>query len=127
MKVDAEKAEIIIYSMRTVSHSYSPQFSFDVGKFRDPMGNSKLTSVYNDGQHVAVRDWIKEDPRMPGILDMCSLIANDRITHAKRRFMSIAFRDYHAKWISRAVAEVVADKLSEEGYSVGVVHESLTK
>lgn len=126
MRVGTEAAEIIIYSMRTVSRTYSPQFSFDVGKFRDPMGNVRLTAQYHDGQPMAIREWIKEDPRMPGILDMCSLIANDRITHAHRKFLSIAFRDYHARWISRAVAEVVADSLSGEGYSVGVQHESLT-
>lgn len=126
MRTISETAEVVIYSMRTVSNKFSPMFSFDVGKFRDPMGNTRLTSLYHDGQPVAVRDWIKEDPRMNGILEAVTMIATDRIKNSGRKFLSFAFRDYHARWISRAIAEVVADKLGDEGFSVGVVHESLS-
>lgn len=126
MRTVSETAEIVIYSMRTVSNKFSPMFSFDVQKFRDPLGNVQLTSKYHDGQHEAVKKWISEDPRMKGIIDSVRMLAQDRIKSGTGRFLSIAFRDFHAKWISRAIAEVVADKLAYDGFSVGVVHESIT-
>lgn len=125
MRVSSDIAEILIYSMKTSSTKFLPQFSFDVGKFRDPIGNKKLTNMFYDGVHIAVRDWVKEDPKIPGLLDQCLLIANDRITHGEVKFLSLAFRDYHGKWISRAVAELVATHLSSAGYSVGVIHEEI--
>ena len=85
MRVSSDAAEILIYSMRTGSNKFMPQFSFDVGKFRDPIGNKKFTTQFYDGIHLSVRDWVKEDLKIPGLLDACTLIANDRITHGNQR------------------------------------------
>jgi len=125
MRVAPDKCEILIYSLRLDSTQYHPQFDFNVSKFRDPQGNANLMKLYNDGQHIAVREWIKVDPRMQGILDASLMLAYDRITHGEQKFLSLAFRDFHAKWIARAIAEVVADHLSNAGFSVGVQHEQL--
>lgn len=125
MRTSVDKCEILIYSMRLECTTYHPQFDFNVSKFRDPQGNAKLMKLYHDGQHVEVKEWIKIDPRMQGIIDATLLIAYDRLKHGIQKFLSIGFRDFHAKWISRAVAEIVADALSDAGFSVGVIHESL--
>lgn len=118
---DMSKATVGIYSYARGATHLEPQFEFDLEKFRDPIGSKQLKAVATDGTHEEVKKWIMSDPRMVGIIDQCKLLAEDHIRHGGFKWLSIGFTDYHGRWISRAVAEIVADSLAGQ-FEVGVFH-----
>lgn len=114
----------------------STQFTFDVTKFRDPAGQKQFNGVSN-GTHQAVRQWMKEDERVAGIIAHCKLLANDLVkpktrTNGNRTeiatvsaWLSISFMDHHGRWAAPAITELVADALCDAGYDVVVTHSGL--
>lgn len=111
------------------------QFEFDVTKLRDPAGQKQFSGM--NGTNPAVRAWVSADKRVEAILNQCLILADDLIKPKQREtsgvirydpvstWLSFAFRDYHGKWASPAIAELVADALDKEGYQVYVIHHSL--
>lgn len=124
-KVEAAIAQIIIYSLKKDSVKVSLELDIDVSSFRDPLGHKTLTKEFNDGRAMAVRDWIKVDPRIPGLIESILLYTYDKLIHGKQRQLVIGFRDHHGKWIAPAVAEIVADALDKKAFTVGVLHDAL--
>ena len=109
------------------------QFEFDVSAFRDPAGQKQFIGLY--GIAPGVRDWVCEDRRMPAILDQCLMLAEDLIRPHKKgesteqlsHWLSISFRDHHGRWIAPAIAEAVANKLSDAGFIVVAIHNDIPK
>lgn len=121
-RVEISKASIGIYSFNHVTQSPIPHYEFDLNTFRDPMGNRTLLDDCKDGRAPRVQEWIKADPRYVAIMDSVTHLVKDHVDHGKSGWLSIAFRDYHGLWKSRAIAELVADELGKSGYNVGVLH-----
>ena len=105
------------------------QFEFDVSKLRDPQGQKQFAGAA--GWDPAVRDWVKADPRIAGIINDCRLWAEDLLKERPQGgtnpsaiscWTSFSFRDFHGKWAAPAVAELVADALSKDGWRVSVHH-----
>lgn len=127
------KPQIGVYSYGYGTKQEAPQaqFEFDVSGFRDPVGQKQFNKAL--GTFPDVRDWVCEDRRVPAILDTCQLLAEDLLkprpkgntTEAMSVWVSFSFKDFHGKWISPAIAEAVANKLSETGYIVYVHHHAL--
>lgn len=109
------------------------QFEFNVSLFRDPIGQKQFNRAY--GTQPDVRDWVAQDKRMPGVIQMCQLLAEDLIRPHKKgdhtesisSWLSISFKDHHGKWIAPAVAEAVANQLDADGFNVIVLHHELMK
>lgn len=120
-KVELALSNVAIFSLSS-SSTTKVMYDFDVNHFRDPMGNKGLMKECADGKDPKVIEWIKVDPRTQPILTECIALAKDIIDHQGKKWLTIGFRDYHGRWISRAVATLVADALSEVGYKVGVLY-----
>ena len=129
------RPQIGVYSWGSKTREKAPsaQFEFDVSQFRDPAGQKQFSKAC--GSDPDVRAWVCEDRRLPAVIDTCLLLAEDLLKPKKKgsgeeaisQWLSLAFRDYHGKWIAPAVAEAVANKLSDAGYIVMVIHHALPK
>ena len=129
--VSDPKVQIGVYSFGSKGPATpKSQFEFDVSKFRDPAGQKQFKG--GCGVDPDVRAWVGEDDRVPAIIANCLLLAEDLIrakpsttgarTEAPADWLSFSFRDFHGRWASPAVAELVADALSRAGYVVAVKH-----
>lgn len=116
-----ETADVGVYSFTAAVRNPTAHFEFDLNSWRDPMGSRELTAAYKNGSNEATRKFVSEDPRFPILLQECINIMTD-VLHNGGKWTSIGFRDYHGKWKSRAVADLVGAKLSELGHRVVVVH-----
>ena len=122
-----------LYSFGTrTGHDPMSQFEFDVSKLRDPAGQKQFS--ISNGMDTAVHAWLAQDDRVGQIVWICRLLASDML--AKRMFMdrevapastwvSFSFKDYHGKFISPAVACIVAEALKADGFPPMVYHLSL--
>jgi hypothetical protein len=107
------------------------QFEFDVSTFRDPVGQKQFNRAV--GTCPDVRDWVAQDRRVPGVVNVCRLLAEDLCrphpkgtgTEVISGWLSISFKDHHGKWIAPAVAELVANQLDKDGFNVIVLHHEL--
>ncbi len=131
---DKMRPKIGVYSFGTITDGGpNAQFEFDVSTFRDPAGQKQFAGAL--GIDPDVRDWVCEDRRVPAIVNMCEIIAEDLIRpHAKgegtetlSQWLSFAFKDHHGKWIAPAIAEAVSNKLSEAGFIVITLHHDIPK
>ena len=130
------RPNIGIYSGTETKHPVG-QFEFDVSKFRDPAGQvqfrlQELKEAGINGTTPEVRDWVAKDRRVPIIISECRLLAEDLIspkTDGKpiSAWLSFSFVDTHGKWIAPAVAELVANHLSDAGFNILVHHAGLKK
>lgn len=133
-----KKPEIGVFSFGKNIGDKSPltaQFEFDVASLRDPAGQKQFVNL--NGTFPDVISWVFEDRRVPIIIKDCLLLADDLAKPKLREgssvakpigtWLSFSFRDFHGKWIAPAVAEKVADALSDAGYLVAVHHQSLAK
>src|SRR5260370_38640208 len=118
-RTDVHKANVGLYDFFQDIHTPVPQYEFQLGAFRDPQ--HKFKSV--DGRSKAVQEWIIDDPRMPALLSTIEMLVFDQVKEQKAAWLSIGFRDYHGKWISAALVEIIADRLSARGFDVMVRHE----
>jgi hypothetical protein len=127
---DPDRPQIGVYSFGAdAPKQMLAQFEFDVTTFRDPTGQKQFTT-FTDGTVPAVRDWVAQDRRIPAVVEQCLMLADDMLQkkndkEAISSWVSIAFKDHHGRWIAPAVAECVADALSDAGYRVSVVHDGL--
>ena len=134
----ANKPEIGVFSFGKNIGDKSPltvQFEFDVAALRDPAGQKQF--VGSNGTFPLVIDWVGEDRRVPIIIKDCLLLADDlakpkikegsSVAKPISQWLSFSFRDFHGKWIAPAVAEKVANALSDAGYVVAVHHQSLPR
>ena len=135
------KPQIWIYSYATAAQkSMAGQFEFDVSQFRDPAGQKQFLGRDVCGIDAEVRDWVGQDRRVPALVKECRLLAEDLIRpkqtgitngvpqeKAPCQWLSISFRDHHGKWIAPAIAELVANALSDDGFTITVYHSSVKK
>ncbi len=129
----AIKPNVGIYSYASNgSRNIVGQFEFDVSSFRDPLGQKQFLTK-SSGIDPEVRDWVGQDHRVPILIKECRMLAEDLIRHKKdgqaapSTWLSFSFKDFHGKWISPAVAELVADELSNAGFMVTVYHSAIKK
>ena len=132
------KPSIGVYSYPTKGLSgVTAQFEFDVSGFRDPAGQkqfkgrTKLSEAGSlvplNGVDSEVYEWVAKDPRIPAIIGDCRILAEDQIRpkadgKALSVWLSLSFKDYHGIWIAPAVAELVANALSDDGFNIVVHH-----
>lgn len=103
-------ANVGLYTYSTKTPHYIgiiPAFEFDCSNLRDPMAQFKEMS----GIRPEVQEWIGKDRRVPAIVQQVLLLANDHLVTGGSKWLTIGFRDRHERWISRAVANIVADAL----------------
>lgn len=117
-------ANVGVYSFSSTTVKPTAHYEFDLTEFRDPM-NKDMFNGATDGRDVLVQNWVKDDHRFKALLAECELIAHDQKVNHGGRWLTLAFRDFHGRWKSPAVAELVADKLAEEGFNVSVYHDAL--
>ena len=127
-----EKPQIGIFSFGPKSSTKpKAQFEIDCSKLRDPQGQKQFVGLY--GWDPQVVEWVKADPRIPGIIDNYRLLAEDLLTWRLKEssnnqsgpissWLSISFKDTSGKWAAAAVAELVADALIADGWGVMVGH-----
>lgn len=126
MRVVLALADIGLYAVGTskTSPNLNFHYQFDCSQFRDPIGQRNLRGM--DGKDAKVQAFIMEDPRLRTILSMVKLIAADcgALTDDNRggKWTTIAFTDHHGRYISAAVAELVAKELDALGVRVGIQH-----
>ena len=128
------RPNIGVYSGTENKHPIG-QFKFNVSTFRDPAGQVQFKQKDSNeaglnGTVPEVRDWVAKDRRVPIIVKECRLLAEDLIApqadgKAVSAWLSFSFVDYHGRWIAPAIAELVANHLSEAGFNVLVHHAGL--
>lgn len=115
LTTDVRDAQIGIFPLKTGGKEYM-QYVIDLSAFRDPQGQPQFRDL--DGRSPAVQNWIKSDPRLPALLDGVTLQVRDALDNRHQVYTSIGLKDHHGKWISVAVATLLADHLSDRGYRV---------
>jgi hypothetical protein len=115
---NVKDAEVGIYSFNHSTTAPIAQYEISLHQFRDPMRSFKQV----DGTDPKVQEWISSDRRLPSVLHVVEMLAEDQVRAGKSKWLTIAFRDHHGKWISRAVAEIAANVLSDKGFNVVVHH-----
>lgn len=101
------------------------RYLIDVIKLRDPVGQKDFIVKDFLGTDRDVQDFVKEDERVPAIIDECVNIVAAHVGGNKEPYVSIGFHDHHGRWIAPAVAELVADGLDAAGYPCAVTHHEL--
>lgn len=133
-KPNQTRPEVGVYSAgKEIGESkIAGQFEYDVTSFRDPTGQKQFAGL--NGTYPQVRDWVSEDRRMAVLISECMLLADDMLEEkniegqkpkAASTWLSFSFRDYHGKWVAPAVAEAIANALSDAGYNVFVHHKDI--
>ena len=124
-------ANVIIYSWGI--KDFNPidvpfaYYSVNVTNLRDPIGQAHMVTAFEDGTAPTVVKWVKEDKRVPAILDTLQMITEAHLRAGKEQYITLAFYDYHGKWISPALAELTAERLDQLGYTVIVLHRSVKR
>jgi hypothetical protein len=100
------------------------QVEFDLSTFRNPMGEKKFKDLPQKGLDKAVMEWMKRDPRINIIMKDCMILARDKFSTGNDSlpWLSFLFCDDHGLWTAAAVAELVADDLSDAGFRVSTHH-----
>lgn len=113
-------ANIGLYSVATSQRSLEVLFHYmiDCSRLRDPIGQKHLRDL--TGKDAEVQAFILEDPRIKAILHSVQMIAAE-----KHPWCSIAFFDYHGKWISASMVELAAKDLDAAGYTIMTYHPCL--
>jgi hypothetical protein len=128
-KVDHAAAQIGIYTFGQKSHNFvgTCQYYINVAGLRDPGSSGQIRSQYVDGRAGGVQQYIADDVRVKVISEQIRLIAymHLRSQAADNKWLSFGLVDYHGRWIAPAIGEIVADNLSDLGYSVSLYHADL--
>lgn len=114
---DIKDATIGLYSVALNQRSLEVLFHYKINctKLRDPIGQKHLRDL--DGKSAEVQAFMLEDPRIKAILMSVKMMAAE-----KAPWTSIAFYDYHGKYISAAIVELAAKELDAAGYNVIIYH-----
>lgn len=129
-----ERPQIGIYSYGNIQpQDFAGQFEFDVSTLRDPAGQQQFKGM--NGLYPEVRDWVGSDRRVSIIIKDILLLSDDMAKPKAKEgkstpepispYVSFSFKDHHGKWISPAIAELVADVLIKEGFRVAVHHRGI--
>lgn len=123
-------AEVGIYTFGVkAKNPHRPQVHYliDVAGLRDPMSNRGFKKSYADGRAGEVLEFVQEDPRMEAILDTIRILCHThlRSNAADGKWLSIGIADYHGRWTSPAVGEIVTNALCRDGYRVNLAHYDL--
>ena len=116
-----QAANVVLMSFSGDYTKITPHYEFDLNQFRDPMHKFRDKR----GRDAEVQSWISTDVRLPAIIGFVKIMVSDVIDKQAQGWIAISFRDYHGRWKSEAVTELVADALERLGYKVHVFH-SLT-
>jgi hypothetical protein len=131
-RVNLAQSEIALYTFGKLCKSPitppATDYLIDVAGMRDPMSNRGFKLQFSDGRPGLVQKFVSEDPRYNAIEESVKFLAHIQLKSkaASGKWLTIAFRDHHGKWIAPAVGELVADSLSREGYKVHLFHADLT-
>jgi RNase adaptor protein for sRNA GlmZ degradation len=101
---------------------HGARYTFDLSNLRDPIGHKGLRELCDDGRDPLVRDWIDEDPRVGGIIAEICALTSIHILRDKEPSLSIGMIDTHGKWISPAIAEMVAEEMDQIEIPILVSH-----
>lgn len=119
---EPSKAAVIVYALASKAGSLLviPRYLTEIDSFSDPMGQAEFRKI--DGRNPKIQTWIQKDAKVKALVESYVGLVKDHITHNKEFFVSLAIRDYHGRWRSAAVAELVADAIDEAGFDVFVSH-----
>lgn len=120
-RMERHDANIGLYAFSSKSVLQYSQYEVDMNKFRDPIHKFRTL----DGRNKEVQEWIKADKRMEMITRVIDLLIADQLGDQKSQWISIGFRDYHGRWISAAVVELLSEYLSDKGFKVFTLHQWL--
>lgn len=114
-------ANIGLYSVAESQRTIEVLFHYKINcnRLRDPIGQAHLRNL--TGKDAEVQAFMLDDPRIKAILHSVKMMAAE---HAA--WTSIAFHDYHGKYISAALVELAAKELDAAGYGVIVYHPCLS-
>lgn len=129
-RVAPTNAEVGLYTWGTkIVRQYHPSvnYAINVAGLRDPSSNRGFNKKYADGRPAEVCEFVKEDSRYEAISDTIQMLTHMHLRGEGRdnRWLSIGVVDFHGKWIAPAVAELVANELSQAGYRVSLFHYDL--
>jgi hypothetical protein len=105
-------------------HLGKVQYLINVSHFRDPLGNSFLTTTCADGRDKNVQTWIRSDLRFSAVMDTIRCLANDAKT-INLSHISIGLADHHGKWTAPALTELAAKLVGQCEYPTKVIHYDL--
>lgn len=117
-------AEVAVYSFKKATPLPIAHYEINLDNLRDPMGQPSMKNL--NGLAPTVQAFIRLDPRFSPILDQCIQLVSDKCSQGPgEKWITIGFRDYHGRWKSVAMAELIGEALSTLGYKVGVQHAGL--
>jgi hypothetical protein len=121
---EVSKAQVGIYSFGRLrgKQPASLRYAINCTNLRDPRGHKTLTIAHNDGRAEEVKSWIKDDPRLPAIIDTVVMSVQLAIEAGEERYVTLGFWDHHGQWCAPAIAELVADELDRLGYNMYIQH-----
>lgn len=130
MRTSANISEVGIYTFGSkVVTTNRPQVNYiiDVAGLRDPQSNRGFRRLYADGRSSEVVSYVKEDPRIPAILDTIKMLTHIHLRSqaADFKWLSFGIRDHHGTWIGPAVGEIATEALDLDGYKVNLFHYDL--
>lgn len=129
-RVDHAHAELGIYTFGEKSKNFvgTCQYYIKVSGLRDPGSSGGIRSQFADGRAGGVQQYLKDDPRVQAIIDQVRILAYMHLRSQSRdnKWLSFALVDHHGKWIAPALGEMMADQLSQIGYSVSLNHADLS-
>src|SRR3990167_2210955 len=102
-RVTLSAAQVGLFSFDANYTKLTPHYEFDLSQFRDPIHKFRSKR----GRDPEVKEWIKSDARFLTVLSMVKILVSDAIDKQQQNWISISFRDYHGRWKSEAVAELV--------------------
>ena len=118
---DVVQSDVSIITSRT-ARNVMCQYSIDLTHMRDPIGQVILIATCKDGTDKRVQEWIRIDPRIGGILHIAEMIVHDIFSNQKASWTSLGLSDFHGRWISPAIGEIIADELMKGCFKVCVQH-----
>jgi hypothetical protein len=128
-RVAQNEAEVGIYTFgKLTEHPPNWTYLIDVAGLRDPSSNRGFRKTYSDGRPGEIQTYMRDDPRVPAIIDTIKMITwmNLRSEARDNRWLSFGLRDHHGIWIAPPIGEIVADSLSNLGFKVSLFHHELT-
>ncbi len=111
------KATFISFGYNSDSRTPKADEFLDVRTIRNPWGNPELRRL--TGRDAAVQDYIRDDPQTRYIKGLARLVLKDGVR--------IAFGCFGGKHRSVALAEMLAQELRNEGWTVDVLHTQLDR
>lgn len=135
--VTIDKSQVTIYSFGDgYTNKPTCRYLVDLNGVRDPLGQADFRVSFDHGYQPAVAEWIGADDRIQATVHACRMIVATELdikrvkdgampAYGTMGYCTIGLTDKLGKWISPAVALLVASALDKDGVSVSVVNLSL--